>query len=76
MTGPIELTSSQGFTVHTSEARADLENGTLTGEHPIEASGSFGTVRADGFVANREAQSVSFVGHVSIRFYPQTEAKQ
>lgn len=72
LTGPIALSSSEGYLIHTDEARADLKNGLLAGQHPIEASGSFGTIRADGFSASKSDQRVNFVGHVTIHFEPQT----
>lgn len=75
LTGPIALSSSDGYLIHTDEARADLKNGLLTGQHPIEASGSFGTIRADGFSANRGDQTVTFVGNVRVHFEPQTVTK-
>jgi len=73
--GPIALSSSDGYLIHTDEARADLKNGLFTGQHPIEASGSFGTIRADGFSANRTDQTVTFHGNVHIHFEPQTVPK-
>ncbi len=75
LSGPIALSSSDGYLIHTDEARADLKNGLLTGQHPIEASGSFGTIRADGFSANRDDHTIHFVGNVSVHFEPQTVKK-
>lgn len=75
LTGPIALSSSEGYLIHTDEARADLKNGLLTGQRPIEASGTFGTIRADGFAANKTEQTISFLGHVQIHFEPQTVIK-
>lgn len=75
LTGPIALSSSDGYLVHTDEAHADLKNGLLTGQRPIEASGSFGTIRADGFSANKTDQTINFIGNVRVHFEPQTEKK-
>jgi len=70
LTAPIELTSSEGYSVQTDEARADLKNGTLTGQTPIDAYGPFGVIHADGFQANRDAGTIDFVGHVTIHVTP------
>jgi lipopolysaccharide export system protein LptC len=70
LTGPIELTSSEGYRIHTDEARADLKNGLLTGQKPIDADGSFGSIHADGFQASRDDRTMNFVGHVTIHFIP------
>jgi lipopolysaccharide export system protein LptC len=75
LTGPIALSSSEGYLIHTDEARADLKNGLLTGQRPIEATGSFGTIRADGFSANKTEQTISFLGNVKVHFEPQTVTK-
>jgi len=72
LTGPIALSSSEGYLIHTDEARADLKNGLLTGQRPIEASGSFGTIRADGFSASKADQRINFIGNVRVHFEPQT----
>jgi lipopolysaccharide export system protein LptC len=70
LTGPLELASSDGYLVKTGEARADLKNGLLSGQTPIEASGAFGTIRADGFEANKDARTVNFKGNVRVHFIP------
>ena len=72
LAGPISLSSSEGYLIHTDEARADLKNGLLTGQRPIEASGSFGTIRADGFSASKADQRINFIGNVRVHFEPQT----
>jgi len=75
LTGPIALSSSEGYLIHTDEARADLKNGLVTGQHPIEASGTFGTIRADGFTASKGEERVNLIGNVRVHFEPQTAAQ-
>ena len=74
-TGPTTLTSSDGYKITTSEARADLEAGLVTGQHPVTAEGAFGSLSANGFEADRAARTVKFKGRVEIHFQPGAEQK-
>jgi lipopolysaccharide export system protein LptC len=73
LVGPITFTSSDGFELHTDEARADLKNGLLTGDKPVEASGPFGTIHADSFEANDTERTAHFSGGVHIHLHPGRE---
>lgn len=73
LTGPTTLTSSDGYKITTSEARADLEAGLVTGQHPVLAEGPFGSLSANGFEADRNARTVRFKGRVEIHFLPGAE---
>jgi hypothetical protein len=42
----------------------------LTGEKPVEASGPFGSIKADSFEANEAARTAHFSGGVHIHFVP------
>lgn len=70
LTGPITLTSSDGYKVTTSEARADLDAGTVTGRQPVLAQGPFGSLTASGFEADRTARTMKFTGRVDVHISP------
>ncbi len=75
LSGPITLTSTDGYKITTSEARADLQAGIVTSKSPVLAEGPFGSLSASGFEADRNARTVTFTGRVSIHFLPGMEHK-
>jgi lipopolysaccharide export system protein LptC len=75
LTGPTTLTSTDGYKITTSEARADLKAGLVTGQHPVRAEGPFGSLSANGFEADRNARTIVFTGRVEMQFLPGAEQK-
>jgi lipopolysaccharide export system protein LptC len=70
--GPITLTSTDGYKLTTSEARADLQAGLLVGQHPLLAVGPWGSLTASAFEADRNERTINFSGRVDIHFLPAT----
>lgn len=75
LTGPITMTSSDGYKVTTTEAHADLQAGLLTGQQPVLAVGPFGSLNATSFEIDRDARTAKFGGRVNMHFVPQVTAK-
>lgn len=70
LVGPVTFTSSDGYELRTAEARADLKNGLLTGDKPVETSGPFGSIKAGRFEANDSERTAHFSGGVHIHLVP------
>jgi lipopolysaccharide export system protein LptC len=64
VSGGIHLTSSDGYDARTASASADLKAGTIRGDSPIEASGTFGRVTARRFALNQATGQLRFSGNV------------
>lgn len=64
VSGGIRVTSEDGYDARTPAAKADLRTGTVRGENGIEATGTFGRIRADRFTMNRTTRQLRFTGNV------------
>jgi len=64
VSGGMRLVSADGYNARTSSAVADLNAGTVHGEHGIEAEGSFGRLTAQRFALDRNTRQLRFSGNV------------
>jgi lipopolysaccharide export system protein LptC len=64
VSGGMHITSQDGYDAKMQSAVADLKNGTVHGEHGIEADGSMGHITAQRFALNRETRQLKFDGNV------------
>jgi lipopolysaccharide export system protein LptC len=51
-----------GYELHTERATIDMPNGKAEGDRAISAQGPFGTLQAEGFRIDRQAETVMFTG--------------
>jgi lipopolysaccharide export system protein LptC len=70
VSGGIHLTSNDGYDAKTESASADLKTGTIKGDSPIEASGTFGQVTARRFALNKTNGKLQFSGNVHMVLNP------
>jgi LPS export ABC transporter protein LptC len=70
VSGGIHLTSNDGYDAKTESASADLKTGTIKGDSPIEASGTFGHVTARRFALNKTNGKLQFSGNVHMVLNP------
>ena len=55
-----------GTEMHTSAAQVHLKESIATGNAPVTAKGSFGTIQAAGFTARKNAKTLSFTGPATL----------
>jgi lipopolysaccharide export system protein LptC len=67
--GAISVFSDSGYEIHTDLVNVDLATGILDGTHPMKGQGPAGTVRADRFHIDKQAQKVSLMGNVRMMIY-------
>lgn len=65
----VSLYHDQGYELHTDQATIDMPHGKAEGSSPVQAQGPFGTLRAEGFKIDRQAETVTFTGkaHLTLR---------
>jgi lipopolysaccharide export system protein LptC len=60
----ISLFSDAGYELHTQSASLDLNQGVIHGHQEITGQGPMGTLRADQFHYDRDADQLLLQGHV------------
>lgn len=68
--GQVEVIAETGYAMQTEHVAADLDSGTIRGDHAVVAHGPVGTIDAAGFTVRREHETITFDGPVRVTGYP------
>lgn len=64
--GGIDVYSGKGYELHSASASANLKQSVIHGHEPVTGQGPSGTLRADGFHADRATNLLTLTGHVQM----------
>ena len=76
LVGQVHVTHDQGYDFRTEEARLDIKAGTAAGDQPVQGSGGFGTLSAEGFRIFDQGALVIFTGKARVTLPPGAEAPE
>ena len=65
----IEIFSSKGYEVFTSELEFDMQKKTIIGDNEVQARGDFGHITAEGVVIRNNGDKIYFTGHTSLQLF-------
>ncbi|MFC7539292.1 LPS export ABC transporter periplasmic protein LptC [Siccirubricoccus deserti] len=63
LTGEVTIYHDNGTMLLTDSAAVEIDAGTASGDSPVAAQGSFGTLTADGFRLTERGAVIVFTGH-------------
>jgi lipopolysaccharide export system protein LptC len=64
--GQVDLVQDDGTEMHTTAAQVHLKESVATGNAPVTAKGSFGTIQATGFTARKNQKTLFFTGPATL----------
>lgn len=70
LTGDVNIFTSEGYEVKTTDTQVDLAAGIATGMSPIQCQGPIGTLNATGFTMDAFEETLDFTGPVHVTIYP------
>jgi lipopolysaccharide export system protein LptC len=76
LTGEVHVIHDQGYDFRTEEARLDIKAGTAAGDQPVQGSGGFGTLSAEGFRIFDQGALVIFTGKAKVTLPPGAQAPE
>lgn len=68
--GGVDLFQDTGYELHTPSAIIDVKAGTAHGTQPVNGQGPLGTMEAEGFKIDRQAQTVELTGKARVVIRP------
>ncbi len=71
--GSVSLFHDQGFELLTESAQIDLENGTASGNQPVQGQGEMGLIEAEGFRVYDRGARILFTGKSHMVIFPSNE---
>ncbi len=71
LSGAVDAYSDLGYEFHATEARIDLDAGTMESSAPVQAQGGLGRLRANTMRTEDRGQRIWFTGDVQVTIYPQ-----
>lgn len=69
LTENVYLFHDKGYEFRTHRAYVDMDTHTASGNREIDGQGPMGTITADGFMLNQDAQTLTFVGNVKMTVF-------
>lgn len=75
LSGDVNVSSNDGYTMRTEHVEMELKAGTASGQSPVTIEGPLGVLEATGFVLDNNAGTVTFSGPVKMVVHPDKARK-